>query len=102
MIISAASHAHAAYASGRSDGRLYRRAGGGTWRRVTSGWPDEPDTIAPLLVPGRDPGEVWAADEHGVHRSADGGCSWERTAAFEGTPPWLRGLILTDRGRVGP
>ncbi|HKK28663.1 MAG TPA: hypothetical protein VKB18_11315 [Gemmatimonadota bacterium] len=96
VVVSAASHAHAAYASGRSDGRLYRRAAGGPWERVVAGWPEEPETIAPLLAPGREPGELWAADERGVHRSADGGRSWERRAGFDGTPPWLRGFIVTE------
>lgn len=96
VVISAATHAHAAYAAGRSDGRLYRRAGSGVWRRITSGWPEPPDTIAPLLAPGRAPGELWAADERGVHRSVDGGRSWERTATFEETPAWLRGLAVIE------
>lgn len=95
VVASAASHAHAAYMAGRSDGRLYRREGSGPWRRVTHGWPDPPATIAPLLAAGRASGELWAADERGVHRSADGGPSWERVAAFDPTPPWLRGLAVT-------
>lgn len=96
VVVSAASHAHAAYVAGRSDGRLYRRSGSGPWERVVHGWPDRPTTIAPLLAAGREPGELWAADERGVHRSADGGRSWERIAAFSMTPPWLRGLAITS------
>lgn len=96
VVVSAATHAHVAYAAGRSDGRLYRRSGSGAWRRITSGWPEPPDTIAPLLAPGRAPGELWAADERGVHRSVDGGRSWERTAAYEDTPAWLRGLVVIE------
>ena len=96
VVVSAASHAHAAYMAGRSDGRLYRREGKGAWTWVTNGWPEPPDTIAPLLLAGRAPGELWAADERGVHRSADAGSAWERVAAFEPTPPWLRGLAVAD------
>ena len=96
VVVSAASHAHAAYQAGRSDGRLYRREGDGRWERVRDGWPEPPATIAPLLAAGREPGELWAADERGVHRSGDGGRHWERVAAFEPTPPWLRGLALID------
>lgn len=70
--------------------------GGGAWRRVTAGWPEPPDTTAPLLAPGRAPDELWAADERGVHRSVDGGRSWERTAAFQETPAWIRGLALIE------
>jgi photosystem II stability/assembly factor-like uncharacterized protein len=94
VVVSAASHPHSAYMVGRSDGRLYRREGDGRWRQAGAGWPDPPATIAPLLAAGRAPGELWAADERGVHRSADGGASWERVAAFDPTPPWLRGLAL--------
>ena len=94
VVVSAASHAHSAYMSGRSDGRLYRREGNGRWGRVRDGWPDPPATIAPLLAAGAAPGELWAADERGVHRSEDGGRSWDAVAAFEPAPAWLRGLAL--------
>ena len=97
VVVSAASHPYSAYMAGRSDGRLYRREGAGRWRRVRGGWPDPPATIAPLLVAGREPGELWAADERGVHRSADGGQVWERVAAFDPTPAWLRGLAVLAR-----
>jgi len=96
IVVSAASHAHAAYQAGRSDGRLYRREAEGRWERVRDGWPEPPTTIAPLLAAGREPGELWAADERGVHRSGDGGRRWERLAAFEPTPSWLRGLSIVD------
>ena len=94
VVVSAASGAKSAYAAGLSDGRLYRRTGGGPWRWVTAGWPETPETIAPLLSAGREPGELWAADERGLHRSADGGESWTQSAAFETTPAWLRGLAV--------
>lgn len=94
VIVSAASHPHSAYMAGRADGRLYRREGGGRWERVGYGWPDPPDTIAPLLAPGRAPAELWAADERGVHRSEDGGRRWTRIAAFDPRPSHLRGLAL--------
>jgi photosystem II stability/assembly factor-like uncharacterized protein len=94
VVVSAASRPRTAYVAGRSDGRLYRRAGGGRWERVRDGWPDPPDTIAPLLLAGRGAGELWAADERGVHRSDDGGSSWRQVAAFPDTPNNLRGLVL--------
>jgi hypothetical protein len=94
VVVSAASHPHSAYMAGRSDGRLYRREGDGRWERVRAGWPDPPATIAPLLAAGGAPGELWAADERGVHRSADGGRSWGSVAAFDPTPAWLRGLAV--------
>jgi photosystem II stability/assembly factor-like uncharacterized protein len=94
VVVSAATHAHKAYMAGRSDGRLYRREADGRWERVRVGWPDPPSTIAPLLAAGTAPGELWASDERGVHRSADGGRSWELAAAFDPTPAWLRGLAV--------
>lgn len=96
VLVSAASRARSAYVAGRSDGRLYRRAGRGLWKRVEAGWPDPPDTIAPLLTSGSAPGELWAADERGAHRSTDGGRSWGAVALFEETPDHLRGVALLD------
>jgi photosystem II stability/assembly factor-like uncharacterized protein len=94
VVVSAASRPRGAYVAGRSDGRLYRRADGGRWERIGDGWPDPPDTIAPLLLAGRVAGELWAADERGVHRSDDGGSAWRQIAAFPATPNNLRGLVL--------
>jgi photosystem II stability/assembly factor-like uncharacterized protein len=94
VVVSGASRPRSTYVAGRSDGRVYRREGGGRWERVLSGWPAPPVTIAPLLIPGRAGGELWAADERGVHRSVDGGRSWERTAEYPETPSNLRGLTL--------
>lgn len=93
VLVSAATHAHAAYVAGRSDGRVYRRTGGEAWTRA-AGWPDPATTIAPLLIPGRQRGDLWAADERGVHRSDDGGLRFERVAEFEPAPRHLRGLAL--------
>lgn len=95
VLVSAASHAHAAYVSGRSDGRVYRREGGGPWERVRDPWPDPPRTIAPLLVAGAADGELWAADERGVHRSTDGGRRWALAAGLPEDPGYLRGLVVT-------
>ena len=94
VLVSAATHAHAAYVAGRSDGRIYRREGDGHWQRVTSGWPDPPSTIAPLLVPGTTAGELYAADERGVHRSNDSGVIWQRVATYPRAPDHLRGLTV--------
>ena len=92
VIASGSTGPRTAYVSGRADGRVYRREGDGDWRRVTSGWPREPSTIAPLLRPGWGAGEMWAADERGIHRSEDGGERWSLVAAFDVPPDHLRGL----------
>lgn len=94
LVVSGASGAHSAYAADRSDGRVWRRERGGRWKRVVDGFPAEPSTIAPLLRAGEAPGELWAADERGVHRSADSGRSWQRVARYPRAPAYLRGLSV--------
>lgn len=94
VVVSASSSPRTAYVAGSGDGRVYRRAGAGAWDRVLDGWPDPPSTIAPLLRAGREAGELWAADERGVHRSEDSGVRWREVARFEETPIHLRGLVL--------
>jgi photosystem II stability/assembly factor-like uncharacterized protein len=92
VVVSASSGPHTAYLAGRSDGRLYRRVSRERWERVRDGWPEPPGTIAPLLCAGSRPGELWAADERGVHRSDDSGKSWRQVAGYELPPQHLRGL----------
>ena len=94
VLVSGATGPRSAYVRGRSDGRVYRREGGGAWVRVEEGWPSEPSTIAPLLVPGRHGGEFYAADERGVHRSSDGGRTWKQVWSFSPIPTHLRGLAI--------
>jgi photosystem II stability/assembly factor-like uncharacterized protein len=94
VVISASSGPYSAYVAGRSDGRLYRRVGDGSWERVRDGWPEPANTIAPLLCAGAKAGELWAADERGVHRSDDGGKSWVPVVGYPTPPQHLRGLAL--------
>jgi photosystem II stability/assembly factor-like uncharacterized protein len=94
VIVSASSGPRSAYVAGVSNGRLYRREGNGRWERVRDGWPDPPNTIAPLLTAGKTSGELWAADERGVHRSSDGGVTWRLVARYAATPNNLRGLAV--------
>jgi hypothetical protein len=60
---------------------------------VSDGWPEPPNTIAPLLTAGA-AGGLWAADERGVHRSNDGGVSWRIVARYAAMPNNLRGLSV--------
>jgi len=92
--VSASSGPHSAYVAGRSDGRLYRRLDANRWNPVRDGWPEPPTTIAPLLCAGAKAGELWAADERGLHRSEDGGKSWREITAYPRPPHHLRGLAL--------
>ena len=94
VVVSASSGPHSAYVAGRSDGRLYRRLTGEPWERVRDGWPEPPSTVAPLLCAGATAGELWAADERGVHRSDDGAKSWRRVAGYAQPPQHLRGVAL--------
>jgi photosystem II stability/assembly factor-like uncharacterized protein len=94
IVVSASTGPYSAYVAGRSDGRLYRRVGDERWERVRDGWPDPPATIAPLLCAGSKPGELWAADERGVHVSEDGGKSWRRVSGYATSPSNVRGLAL--------
>ena len=66
----------------------------GRWERVRDGWPDPPNTIAPLMCAGTKDGEFWAADERGVHASDDGGKTWQRVAGYSKTPQHLSGMAL--------
>ena len=94
VVVSASSGPHSAYVAGRSDGRLYRRLTQDRWERVRIGWPEQPSTIAPLLCSGAKAGELWAADERGVHGSDDGGKSWCQAVSYARSPQHLRGLVL--------
>jgi photosystem II stability/assembly factor-like uncharacterized protein len=94
VVVSASSGPRSAYAAGRSDGRLYRRVSRERWERVRDGWPEPASTIAPLLCAGAHAGELWAADERGVHVSGDGGRGWRRVAGYSRPPQHLRGLAL--------
>ena len=96
VVVSASSGPHSAYVAGRSDGRLYRRVGHEQWERVRNGWPESPSTLAPLLCAGGKAGELWAADERGVHRSDDGGKTWRRAGVYATSPQHLRGLALVQ------
>jgi photosystem II stability/assembly factor-like uncharacterized protein len=93
VVISAASGPRSSYVAGVSDGRLYRRVGTGDWERVRDGWPDPADTIAPLLTRGGRDGEIWGADERGLHVSSDGGVKWQQVAAWPSVPNHLRAIV---------
>ena len=97
VLLSGATRPRSTYVAGHSDGRVFRRTGRGPWERIRTGWPDPPETIAPLLIPGTAPGEFWAADERGIHRSIDGGRSWSVSVPFDPPPSNLRGLALLPR-----
>lgn len=94
VVVSASSGPRTAYVAGRADGRVYRRVAPDQWARIRDGWPDPPRTIAPLLCAGTKAGELWAADERGVHVSDDGGASWRQAWGYDTRPHHLRGIAL--------
>jgi photosystem II stability/assembly factor-like uncharacterized protein len=94
VVVSASSGPNSAYVAGRSDGRLYRRLTRERWERVRDGWPEPASTIAPLVCAGTKAGELWAADERGVHVSEDGGKSWRRVVSYARSVQYLRGLAV--------
>jgi hypothetical protein len=75
---------------------LFRRLSRERWERVRDGWAEPANTIAPLLCAGAKGGELWAADERGVHRSDDGGKTWRRAGIYAASPQHLRGLALVQ------
>ncbi|HEX7122310.1 MAG TPA: hypothetical protein VF178_08085 [Gemmatimonadaceae bacterium] len=99
VVVSASTRPRTAYVAGHSDGRVYRRSGDSSWQRVRRGWPEVPSTIAPLLVSGASEGELWAADERGVHQSRDGGTSWQLVFTYATPPQHLRGLAVVPSTR---
>lgn len=94
VLVSGASGPYSAYTAGRSDGRVYRRLTGERWERVRNGWAEPATTIAPLLCAGVNAGELWAADERGMHRSDDRGRSWRRVVTYPSKPKYLYGLAI--------
>jgi photosystem II stability/assembly factor-like uncharacterized protein len=61
---------------------LHRRVGGDAWRQVTEGLPDEAGTRGYVLATNAaEPGVFYAAPHDArVHRSSDGGRSWQELA----------------------
>jgi photosystem II stability/assembly factor-like uncharacterized protein len=59
---------------------LLRSRDGGAWERIETGFPNVPQTFA-LLADPRRPGEVFAATQDGIFRSADHGDSWTQLDA---------------------
>lgn len=84
VLLSAASGANAAHRRGES--YLYRREGD-AWERLDDrGIPTGEGTYRAVLAGGADEATFWAANNHGLYRTGDGGDSWGRV-----------GVTLPDR-----
>ncbi len=96
VIVSAAAGAGAAHR--RGEAYLYRRRRGAEWDRIGGGpdarrredenaeteaaaFPDGDGTYRAVLAAGAEPGEVWAANDRGLFRTADAGETWSRAVA---------------------
>ncbi|MFW5938815.1 MAG: WD40/YVTN/BNR-like repeat-containing protein [Halolamina sp.] len=97
VLLSAASGANAAHRRGES--YLYRREGGAWERLDDNGIPTGPGTYRAVLERGADEATFWAATNHGLHRTDDGGDSW--TTIDVEWPDRIdsqacRGLVIAD------
>jgi len=78
VVVSAASGPYRAYSPGEARAYLYRKAGGGGFELLSEGLPEARGTVASRLATRPTaPGVFYAANNHGLFRSADGGREWE-------------------------
>jgi photosystem II stability/assembly factor-like uncharacterized protein len=84
VVVSAASGAGAAHGAGTPESYLYRRQNPGNtaerarpaWERVASDLPTGEGVLRAVLAAGAMSGELYAASNHGLYHSGDGGVSW--------------------------
>jgi photosystem II stability/assembly factor-like uncharacterized protein len=92
VLMSAASGAYAAHTAGRAESYLYRKRNGDEWFRL-SDFPDGEGVLRAVLARGTKAGELVAATNRGLFRTADAGDHWERVPV-----PWERFDEHTCRG----
>lgn len=79
LIVSAADGPQQAHTPASAASALYRRTRGGAWQQVQQGLPASRGMLASTLAADdAEPGVFYAANNHGVYRSADAGLTWER------------------------
>lgn len=79
VIVSAAHSPNQAHNPLAAESAIYRRSGGSVWQRVEDGLPAASGMLAAVLAANQaEPGVFYAANNHGLYRSADAGSSWER------------------------
>jgi photosystem II stability/assembly factor-like uncharacterized protein len=87
LIVSAAHSPNQAHNPTAAESVIYRRSGASAWQRVEAGLPPERGMLSSVLAENKaEPGVFYAANNHGVYRSADAGRSWERLDI-----PWPEG-----------
>jgi hypothetical protein len=77
VVVSAATGPYLAYNPRSAEAFLYRKPGGGRFELVMEGLPEPLGTVASRLATHpSEPGVFYAANNHGLFRSGDGGKSW--------------------------
>jgi photosystem II stability/assembly factor-like uncharacterized protein len=86
VIVSAASGPFVAYSPRRAEAYVYRKTARDRFGLAMEGLPDGQGTIASRLATNPDePGVIYAANNHGVFRTADAGQTWQALEI-----PWPR------------
>jgi len=82
IVVSAADSPFAAHNPRSAESTVYRRGAVGPWREVREGLPGPRGTLRALLATNVEERRVfYSVSNRGVHRSADGGVSWEQVMA---------------------
>lgn len=78
VLVSAASGPHVAYSPHNAEAYIYRKTARGSFHPAMEGLPDARGTVASRFAthPG-EPGVIYAANNHGVFRTADAGKTWK-------------------------
>jgi photosystem II stability/assembly factor-like uncharacterized protein len=81
VVVSAAAGPSVAYRPGNAQAYVYRKGAGEPFRLAVDGLPDARGTVASRLATVADePNVFYAANNHGLFRSEDGGRSWQALA----------------------
>lgn len=89
IVVSAAPGPWVAYHPDGAEAYVYRRVGGAPFTPAMQGLPDGEGTVASRFATHPDePDAVYAANNHGVFRSSDGGASWRAVEI-----PWPAGAL---------
>lgn len=90
LVVSAAPGPQQAHNPTAAESALYRRVGGNPWQQMRAGLPPAHGMLASVLATAEaEPGVFYAANNHGLFRSADAGSSWEELPI-----PWPNGIRI--------
>jgi hypothetical protein len=90
LVISAAAGPQQAHNPMGAESVIYRCSGDGAFQQVRDGLPPEQGMLVSVLAAHEgEPSVFYAANNHGIFRSTDAGCTWETLSI-----PWPTGLHL--------